>query len=74
MDKSEQLGWVWNSKLHCKPLFISLEHRVSQDTALSWAKRCMKGYRLPESTRWADVIASQSPAFVRWKKQKADAS
>lgn len=72
MDQSEQLGWVWNSKLRCKPLFISLGHRVSQDTALNWVKRCMKGYRLPEPTRWADAIASRRPAFIRWQKQNPD--
>ncbi|WP_159567706.1 deoxyribonuclease V [Budvicia diplopodorum] len=74
VDKSEQLGWVWNSKQRCKPLYISLGHRVSQETALSWVKRCMRGYRLPEPTRWADAIASRRPAFVRWLKRHPDVS
>ena len=26
----------------------------------------MKGYRLPEPTRWADAVASERPAFVRY--------
>lgn len=33
---------------------------------LAWVQRCMKGYRLPEPTRWADAVASERPAFVRY--------
>ncbi|EEU5113067.1 endonuclease V, partial [Escherichia coli] len=39
---------------------------VSVDSALAWVQRCMKGYRLPEPTRWADAVASERPAFVRY--------
>ena len=34
---------------------------------LMWVERCLKGYRLPEPTRWADAVASRRPAFVRWQ-------
>lgn len=66
IDKEEQIGWVWNSKARCKPLYISIGHRVSQESALFWVERSMRGYRLPEPTRWADAIASRRPAFMRW--------
>ncbi len=56
MDKGEQLAWVWRSKARCNPLFIATGHRVSVDSALAWVQRCMKGYRLPEPTRWADAV------------------
>jgi deoxyribonuclease V len=59
MDKGEQLAWVWRSKARCNPLFIATGHRVSMDSALAWVQRCMKGYRLPEPTRWADAVASR---------------
>lgn len=67
MDKGEQLAWVWRSKARCNPLFIATGHRVSTDSALAWVQRCMQGYRLPEPTRWADAVASERPAFVRWQ-------
>lgn len=67
MDKDEHLAWVWRSKVRCNPLFISTGHRVSMDSALAWVQRCIKGYRLPEPTRWADAIASARPAFTRWQ-------
>ncbi|CNF24627.1 endonuclease V [Yersinia nurmii] len=70
IDGDEQLGWVWRSKLRsklrCNPLFISPGHRISMDSALVWVQNCMRGYRLPEPTRWADAIASNRPAFQRW--------
>lgn len=66
MDKGEQLARVWRSKARCNPLFIATGHRISVDSALAWVQRCMKGYRLPEPTRWADAVASERPAFVRY--------
>ncbi len=71
MDKDEQLGWVWRSKAKCNPLFISSGHRVSTESALAWTRCCMRGYRLPEPTRWADAIASNRPAFQRWMRSPA---
>lgn len=69
LDKEEQIGWVLRSKRRCNPLFISSGHRVSADTALHWVETCLQGYRLPEPTRWADAVASQRPAFVRFQQQ-----
>jgi deoxyribonuclease V len=67
IDKGEQIGWVWRSKMRCNPLFIATGHRVSLDSALNWVENCTRGYRLPEPTRWADAVASNRPAFQRWQ-------
>nr|WP_113869444.1 deoxyribonuclease V [Brenneria salicis]NMN93385.1 endonuclease V [Brenneria salicis ATCC 15712 = DSM 30166]RBP57704.1 endonuclease V [Brenneria salicis ATCC 15712 = DSM 30166]RLM28729.1 endonuclease V [Brenneria salicis ATCC 15712 = DSM 30166] len=69
VDKGEQIGWVWRSKARCNPLFVATGHRVGLDSALQWVQRCMRGYRLPEPTRWADAVASNRPAFQRWQRQ-----
>ncbi|GAB7198153.1 deoxyribonuclease V [Dickeya oryzae] len=69
LDKNEQIGWVWRSKVRCNPLFVSTGHRVGMDSALQWVMRCMNGYRLPEPTRWADAVASNRPAFQRWQRE-----
>ncbi|MEE3653021.1 MULTISPECIES: deoxyribonuclease V [unclassified Brenneria] len=69
LDKGEQIGWVWRSKARCNPLFVATGHRIGMDSALLWVKRCMRGYRLPEPTRWADAVASGRPAFQRWQQQ-----
>ncbi|WP_409311451.1 deoxyribonuclease V [Pectobacterium sp. B1J-3] len=68
-DKDEQIGWVWRSKARCNPLFVATGHRVGMDSALQWVKRCTRGYRLPEPTRWADAVASNRPAFLRWQQR-----
>lgn len=70
LDKGEQLAWVLRSKTRCNPLFVSTGHRVGLDSALMWVERCLKGYRLPEPTRWADAVASRRPAFVRWQANR----
>ncbi|MBX9447933.1 deoxyribonuclease V [Dickeya chrysanthemi] len=69
LDKDEPIGWVWRSKARCNPLFVSSGHRVGMDSALQWVMRCMRGYRLPEPTRWADAVASNRPAFQRWQRE-----
>ncbi|WJV54182.1 deoxyribonuclease V [Prodigiosinella aquatilis] len=69
LDHGEQIGWVWRSKVRCNPLFVSPGHRVSINTALAWVTRCVRGYRLPEPTRWADAVASNRKAFQRWQQQ-----
>ncbi|TEA27612.1 deoxyribonuclease V [Candidatus Schmidhempelia bombi str. Bimp] len=66
MDDHERIGFVLQSKARCKPLYISLGHRISDTTALTWIQRLLRGYRLPEPTRWADAIASRKPLFNKW--------
>lgn len=65
MDKGERIGTVLYSKDKCNPLFISAGHRISQDTALSITKHCIRTYRLPEPTRIADQIS-------KWKLAPLD--
>ncbi|OAT31449.1 deoxyribonuclease V [Proteus myxofaciens] len=70
MDKNEQIGWIYRSKKRCKPLYISPGYKVSMKGALQWVECCMKGYRLPEPTRWADGIASNRRLFEQLNKNK----
>lgn len=65
-DKQQQIGWVLQSKNNCNPLFISSGHRISQASALNWVNLCLRGYRLPEPTRWADAVASNKPLFKKF--------
>ncbi|CDL80017.1 deoxyribonuclease V [Xenorhabdus cabanillasii] len=63
IDHDEQIGLVWRSKKRCNPLYISIGHKISIESAIYWVEHCMKGYKLPEPTRWADGIASNRPFF-----------
>jgi deoxyribonuclease V len=52
------VGAVLRSRTGVKPLYVSPGHRVSLETAIDYALRCTTKYRLPETTRWADKLAS----------------
>lgn len=68
---TEQLGWVLRSKKRCNPLFISPGHKMSYTSSLAWVERCLRGYRLPEPTRFADGIASNRTFFKRMKEKNS---
>ncbi|OTA15509.1 endonuclease V [Xenorhabdus vietnamensis] len=63
MEHGEQIGVVLRSKKRCNPLYISLGHKICLDSAVFWVEQCMKGYKLPEPTRWADGISSRKVVF-----------
>ena len=57
-DNGETIGAVLRSRMNTNPLFISPGHRISLPTALDYVLRCTPKYRLPETTRLADRLAS----------------
>ncbi len=57
-DDGEIIGAVLRSRAHVKPIFVSVGHCVSLDTAVACAMACVTRYRLPETTRWAHRLAS----------------
>jgi deoxyribonuclease V len=50
-----------------KPLFISVGHRLCLETAVAYVMSCLTRFRLPETTRWADGLASRRPG--RWLQE-----
>jgi deoxyribonuclease V len=58
MDFGECIGAVLRSRTGTKPLYISPGHRICLETALDYVLRCTPRYRLPETTRYADRLAS----------------
>jgi deoxyribonuclease V len=57
-DRGETIGAVLRSRTNVNPLYISSGHRISLPTAIDYVLRCTTKYRLPETTRWADKLAS----------------
>ncbi|MBE9115225.1 deoxyribonuclease V [Lusitaniella coriacea LEGE 07157] len=57
-DKEERVGAILRSRANVKPLYISIGHKISLETAINWVLRCTPKYRLPETTRLADRFAS----------------
>jgi len=56
--RGETIGSVLRTRIGTKPLYISSGHRVSLPTAIDYVLRCTPKYRLPETTRIADKLAS----------------
>ncbi|MEQ6341695.1 MAG: deoxyribonuclease V [Gammaproteobacteria bacterium] len=58
LDKGEVIGAVLRTRVHVKPVYVSIGHFVSLETAIVHVMRCTTKYRLPETTRWAHRLAS----------------
>lgn len=57
-DQGEVIGAVLRTRAGVKPLYVSLGHRISLESAIHYVMACTTKYRLPETTRWADGLAS----------------
>jgi deoxyribonuclease V len=58
VDDGEIIGAVLRTRAGVKPLYISVGHRLSLETAIRYVLSCCPRYRLPETTRLADRLAS----------------
>ena len=58
IDREETIGIVLRSRTNVKPIYISPGHKISLETAVDYVMKCLTKYRLPETTRWADKLAS----------------
>lgn len=58
IHKNETIGAVLRTRSHVKPVYVSSGHRISLATAIDYVLRCTPKYRLPETTRIADKLAS----------------
>ncbi|BAY26900.1 endonuclease V [Calothrix sp. NIES-2100] len=58
IHQGETIGAVLRTRTGVKPLYISSGHRISLPTAIDYVLRCTTKYRLPETTRIADKLAS----------------
>lgn len=58
------VGTVVRTRASVKPLFVSVGHRVSLDTASNWILRLADKYRQPEPIRRANQLANEERAKV----------
>ncbi|NET11626.1 MAG: hypothetical protein F6K08_01525 [Okeania sp. SIO1H6] len=58
IDEEEVIGAVVRTRTGVKPIYVSTGHRISLETAINYVLKCTTKYRLPETTRWADKLAS----------------
>jgi deoxyribonuclease V len=57
IDGGETIGAALRTKMNTKPIYVSIGHRTSLEAAIQWVLDCCQGYRLPEPTRLAHLVA-----------------
>ncbi len=57
LDRGEEIGRALRTRLGVTPVYVSVGHRVSLAGATDVVLKCSKGYRLPETTRYAHRVA-----------------
>jgi len=57
LDGDEIIGAALRTKLGTKPVYVSIGHKISLESAIYWVTWCCRGYRLPEPTRLAHLAA-----------------
>lgn len=62
--RGETIGAVLRTRTGVKPVYVSSGHRISLSTAIDYVLRCTTKYRLPETTRWADKLASNRGSIL----------
>ncbi len=58
------------TRSHVSPVYVSVGHRIDLETAIRYVMACCKGYRLPETTRYAHRAAS-GEQLVRGAEQQS---
>jgi deoxyribonuclease V len=57
-DGDEVIGAVVRTRADVKPVAVSVGHRIDLQGAIDIALECAPRYRMPETTRCADRLAS----------------
>lgn len=58
LHQGEVIGVVLRTRIKVKPIYVSIGHRISLETAVAYTLACTPKYRLPETTRQAHRLAS----------------
>lgn len=59
LHEGEVVGKALRTQSGKNPVFVSVGHKVSLETACHWVLHCAPTYRLPETTRAADHLVNQ---------------
>jgi len=54
VDKGEEVGLALRTRDGVKPIYVTVGHRVSLESAVHIVGRCLDGFRIPKPTREAD--------------------
>jgi deoxyribonuclease V len=57
-EGDEVLGAALRTKPNCRPVYVSIGHRIDLEEAVKWTLHLCRGYRLPEPIRQAHNVCS----------------
>jgi deoxyribonuclease V len=57
VDNGEQVGAALRTRVKTTPVYVSVGHLVTLPSAIDLVLKCLQGYRLPETTRYAHRVA-----------------
>ncbi len=58
IHRGEEVGVALRTRTKVQPVYVSVGHKISLETAIKYVLECAPKYRLPETTRLADKMAS----------------
>jgi deoxyribonuclease V len=56
-DGQAVIGAVVRTRTDVQPLYVSIGHKIDLESAMDYVLNCCRGYRLPETTRYAHRVA-----------------
>lgn len=59
-DEGRVIGAVVRTRDGVQPVFVSVGHKIDLTQAIEFTLACGKGYRIPEPTRQADLLAERA--------------
>jgi len=62
LHRDEIIGAAVRTRVGVRPIYVSIGHKVSLNSAIDYVMRCTTRFRLPETTRRADRLASRRGA------------
>jgi len=68
-DGDEIVGAVLRTRDNVSPVYVSVGHRIDLETAIQFVLGCCKGYRLPETTRYAHKVAGGERVATKQEQQ-----
>ncbi len=60
VHEGEVIGAVVRTRAGVRPVYVSVGHLVTLETAILWVLRCSPRYRLPEPLRGADALSRRA--------------
>jgi len=58
-NQNDVIGAVVRTKDKTNPVYVSVGHKIDLPSAIRYTLACVRGYRIPEPTRQADIFVGQ---------------